>query len=495
MSVHQMLDNLGLPGNGADEAGLLHTRVALHNVNQLRDLLDIGLTPPQRAAHADALLNGISAPPGQDGVALMHRLIRHVVGSGTLSVSDHEQLTAALPIIASVTTQPTPTLLALPPSTANAAQTDRSGPTTLPDTTAASPTVSPTPRDSGNVASSQDGPAPAAPSEPSGSPNPGGPTAPTPTAAAPATPTAPIATPTGPALQVSTEWDVSTPDGSLRVIDLPNGIDLLDGGCIVARATPLHFACSTLTRIGAPPPGFGDFNIVGRPGGPAPTPPMPPGMIQAQTGAPGQCASNKAAGPGGQPGEPGRPGNPGTDGAPGNDGIASALATITITAGLNLDQASEKALTVATQAGPGGPGGHGGPGGQGQQGGNGGPGVTCGCTGNSGAIGGLGGKGGSGGRAGDGGNGVDAAGNIAVFLPTGAHTDMVRAMPSPAPAGQPGTPGAGGPGGWAGNNGPSGKGLWPTQTGPSGGPPGEAGGPGNPGKRTGAAAQITVTAP
>jgi hypothetical protein len=78
-------------------------------------------------------------------------------------------------------------------------------------------------------------------------------------------------------LQVNDVWDVSTPDGTLKVIDLPGGIELQDGGCIVARSTPLHFTCSSFTRTGGPPAGYsGDFNILGTTGAPVPAPPAPP---------------------------------------------------------------------------------------------------------------------------------------------------------------------------------------------------------------------------
>ena len=133
-------------------------------------------------------------------------------------------------------------------------------------------------------------------------------------------------------MQVNYVWDVSTPDGSLKVIDLPNGLELQNGGCIVARATPLHFTCSSLTRTGAPPAGYsGDFNILGQTGAPVATPPTPPAPGQAPNGAPGQCTSAGIAGEGGQPGAPGQQGTAGTAGSRGNDGIASAIATITIT--------------------------------------------------------------------------------------------------------------------------------------------------------------------
>ena len=105
MSVSQLLSSLGVQ-DGAASDGTLNTRINLHNVTQLRDLLDIGLSPEQRAQHADALLDGITAPADQPGVALQHRLVRHVVGNDELSQEDHAQLAPALPITAHVTTQP-----------------------------------------------------------------------------------------------------------------------------------------------------------------------------------------------------------------------------------------------------------------------------------------------------------------------------------------------------------------------------------------------------
>ena len=227
MSVSQVLSSLGVP-KAPPATARAHGN--LHNPAQLRDLLDIGLPPEQRAQHAAALLGGITAPPGQPGVSLAHRLIGHVVGNDELSDEDQAQLAQASPITAHVTAQP------------------------------------------------------------------------------------PAAAP----MQVNYVWDVSTPDGSLKVIDLPNGLELQDGGCIVARATPLQFSCSSLTRTGAPPAGYsGDFNIVGKPGAPVATPAPPPGRPGAD-GAPGECMSA---------GVPGRGGGNGAAGQQGTAGIAGRLAT------------------------------------------------------------------------------------------------------------------------------------------------------------------------
>ena len=184
-------------------------------------------------------------------------------------------------------------------------------------------------------------------------------------------------------------------------------------------------------------------------------------------------------------------GDAGIAGQPGNDGIASAIATITITGSLTLKGAKTPLLVVATQSGPGGTGGAGGPGGTGQQGGNGGNGATCDCTGNGGGAAGPGGKGGTGGQAGNGGNGVDAAGNIAVFVPKTVSTNLIQLLPSPAPPGQPGQPGPGGSGGPPGAPGSAGKNNPAGMTAGSG-PVGDPGGRGVPGTGTGAAAKLSL---
>jgi hypothetical protein len=420
VSVSEILSSLGVPegtaSDGTASDGTVQTRINLHNETQLKDLLDIGLSPEQRSQHAGALLDGITVPGGQPGVPLLHRLIRHVIGNDELSDEDRAQLAPALPITAHVITQ-TP--------------------------------VGPPPKGAGGAK-----PAP---------------------------------------MQVDYVWDVSTPDGSLKVIDLPNGIELLPGGCIVARSTPLHFSCTSLLREGSPPAGYGDFNILGATGAPVPTPPTPPPAAQAAAGAPGQCSSAGIAGEGGGPGSPGlQQGTAGAAGRVGSNGIASAIATISIRNSLAFRVAPKQQLVVATQPGPGGQGGDGGQGGPGQHGGNGGNGATCDCTGNNGGGAGAGGMGGTGGRAGDGGNGTAAAGNIAVLLPRGTSTSVVHAVSTPAPPGQPGNPGPGGPGGAAGQPGAAGKHSTAGATaGP--GPAGDPGAPGNAGTHTGAAAQVTVT--
>jgi hypothetical protein len=405
VSISQTLSSLGVPEGAGASNGTVQTRISLHNETQLKDLLDIGLSPQQRAQHAGALLDGITAPAGQPHVPLLHALIRHVVGNDELSAQDRAQLAPAFPITARVLTQ-----------------------------------------------------------QPAAAP-----------------------------MQVNDVWDVSTPDGTLKVIDLPNGIELQDGGCIVARSTPLHFTCSSFTRTGGPPAGYsGDFNILGTTGAPVPAPPVPQATpAQAPNGAPGECSSAGIAGDGGQAGAPGQPGAAGAAGLPGNNGIASAIATITITRRLTLTGATRPQLIVATQSGPGGDGGNGGQGGPGQQGGNGGNGALCGCTGSAGGGAGNGGQGGTGGPAGDGGNGTDAAGNIAVHVPKGVRASVVQPLPVPAPPGQPGNPGPGALGGAPGQPGAGGK--YNPGGSPAGpGSAGDPGAPGNPGTRAGTAAKVTV---
>ena len=48
---------------GTASDGTVDTSISLHNVTQLKDLVDLGLSPEQRAQHAGALLDGITAPP------------------------------------------------------------------------------------------------------------------------------------------------------------------------------------------------------------------------------------------------------------------------------------------------------------------------------------------------------------------------------------------------------------------------------------------------
>jgi hypothetical protein len=287
-------------------------------------------------------------------------------------------------------------------------------------------------------------------------------------------------------LTVSSRYDLSTPDGSPRTVTFTD-VTLAPGGYFVCQNTPLTFICSTLTRTGERGTNAPDFSILGLTGETPATPATPAGASRAADGGPGECSSAGIAGHGGGTGSPGAPGTPGTEGAPGNPGRPSMQATIKITDALNMDS-----LTVFTQSGPGGQGGNGGAGGPGQSGGNGGNGVTCDCTGNAGGPGGNGGAGGPGGRAGNGGNGVDAAGDIAIFVPSSDDVRKVSTSSAPAAPGGPGQPGPGGPSGAGGASSSGGKNNSGGSAGGTGSP-GAVGGQGVPGTVTGNSAQFTVT--
>jgi hypothetical protein len=286
-------------------------------------------------------------------------------------------------------------------------------------------------------------------------------------------------------ITVSSRYDLSTPDGSPRIVSFTDVI-LAQGGYFVCDSTPLSFTCTTLTRTGnSGATNIADFNILGKTGATPATPSTPGGATQAAAGYSGECSSAGIAGHGGGPGNPGAPGTPGTAGGPGGNGTASMPATITIQNTLTGN------ISVFSQSGPGAKGGNGGQGGPGQQGGNGGSGVTCDCTGNAGGQGGDGGHGGVGGAGGNGGSGVDAAGNVLFQVPTAADVSKVTSTTAPAPPGAPGTPGAGGIPGTGGTGGGGGKNNSGGSHGGTGAY-GASGAQGVPGTVTGRAAQIQV---
>jgi hypothetical protein len=286
-------------------------------------------------------------------------------------------------------------------------------------------------------------------------------------------------------ITVSSRYDLSTPDGSPRIVTFTDVI-LEQGGYFVCESTPLMFSCTTLTRDGnSGASNIADFNIIGKTGATPPTPPTPAGATQAAAGYTGECSSAGIAGHGGGPGNPGGPGTPGTPGGPGSPGMASMPTTITIQSTL------AGTLSVFSQSGAGGRGGNGGQGAPGQQGGNGGNGVTCDCTGNAGGQGGDGGTGGVGGAGGAGGNGVDTAGNVVVKVPVADDVSKVSTTIAPAPPGAPGTPGPGGAPGAGGTGGGGGKNNSGGSHGGTGAY-GASGAQGQPGALTGRAAQIQV---
>jgi hypothetical protein len=390
------ISNLEAHGVPVTAAGkLLRTTTVVHDVAQLRALLDHGFDEKGREAHYQALFGAISTPD-EAGAALSQRLAAHVVGNARLSEADKAHAAAAFPMTVNVIAAP---------------------------------------RDAGPVT-------------------------------------------------VSSRYDLSSTGGP-TIVSFTDVI-LEEGGYFVCEATSLSFTCDTLTRNGTSgTPGVADFNLVGKtPVTPA-TPPAPTAATQAAGGKAGECSSAGIAGNGGGNGNPGAPGQPGTAGTPGGAGVPSQAATITIKTTL------ANPISIFSASGGGGTGGSGGPGGTGQQGGNGGNGATCDCTGNGGGSGGDGGTGGTGGAAGNGGNATDAAGNIAVYVPTQADVQKVSFIPATASPGNPGQPGPGGAGGAGGSGGNAGK----NNSGGSAGGTGAHGATGaqaQPGITPGRAAQITV---
>ena len=344
MTTIDQLEAHGIPVTATANGGPVETKTVVHDVDQLRSLLDLGLDQQGRQAHHEALFNGIepaatggAAAAADGGAALSHRITARVVGNADLSDEDRAAIAPAFPLTAHVTAAPGP-------------------------------------------------------------------------------------------LTVRSRYDLSTPDGSVRIASFTD-VTLEQGGYFVCESTPLTFTCTTLTRNGNSGSSAADFNILGKTSATPPTPPTPAAASQAAPGTPGECSAAGVAGHGGLPGSSGAPGTPGTAGANGNPGTPSMPATITIQTALTVTEQ----LTIYSQSGPGGQGGNGGAGGPGQQGGNGGNGVTCDCTGNAGGQGGNGGRGGAGGAAGNGGNGVDAAGNVVIRVPSQADVAEVHYTTAAAP--------------------------------------------------------------
>ena len=282
MTTIDQLQAHGIPVTAPANGGPVETKTVVHDVDQLRSLLDLGLDQQGRQAHYEALFNGIepAATGGQaaaadGGAPLSQRIAAHVVGNADLSDEDRAAIAPVFPLTAHVTAAPGP-------------------------------------------------------------------------------------------ITVNSRYDLSTPDGSVRIVSFTD-VTLEQGGYFVCESTPLSFTCTTLTRIGTSGSSAADFNILGKTGATPATPPTPGAAGQAAPGAPGECSSAGIAGQGGGNGSSGAAGTPGTAGPNGNPGTPSMQATITIKNALT---ASE--LIVYSQSGPGGQGGIGGAGGLGQQGGNGG---------------------------------------------------------------------------------------------------------------------------
>jgi hypothetical protein len=64
-------------------------------------------------------------------------------------------------------------------------------------------------------------------------------------------------------ITVSSEYDLSTPDSSPRIVSFTD-VTLEQGGYFVCESTPLMFTCQTLTRNGSSGSSAADFNRQGR---------------------------------------------------------------------------------------------------------------------------------------------------------------------------------------------------------------------------------------
>ena len=243
-TIDQLAAN-GIPVTAPAGGGPVETKTVVHNVDQLRSLLDVGLDQQGRQAHYEALFNGIQpaatgaqATAADGGAPLSQRIAAHVVGNADLSDEDQAAIAPAFPLTAHVTAAPGP-------------------------------------------------------------------------------------------ITVNSRYDLSTPDGSVRIVSFTD-VTLEQGGYFVCESTPLTFTCKTLTRIGTSGSSAADFNILGKTGATPATPPTPAAAGQAAAGAPGECSSAGIAGRGGGNGNPGAAGTPGTAGTTGIPGTPSMQATITI---------------------------------------------------------------------------------------------------------------------------------------------------------------------
>lgn len=201
-TIDQLAAN-GIPVTAPANGGPVETKTVVHNVDQLRSLLDLGLDQQGRQAHYEALFNGIQpaatatqaavtgaqSTAADGGTLLSHRIAAHVVGNADLSDEDRAAIAPAFPLTAHVTAAPGP-------------------------------------------------------------------------------------------ITVSSKYDLSTPDGSVRIVSFTD-VTLEQGGYFVCESTPLSFTCVTLTRIGTSGSSAADFNILGKKGATPATPPTPAAPGQA----------------------------------------------------------------------------------------------------------------------------------------------------------------------------------------------------------------------
>lgn len=251
-------------------------------------------------------------------------------------------------------------------------------------------------------------------------------------------------------------------------------VTMNDGGCAIVNNSQLEYNMDHLIRNGAPPSGYGDFNIFGVDGskgqdvnGTGTNQP------KGENGPHGNCSSCGIADSPGGPGVPGLGGGHGPGGNRGYNGLPSKAASFTI----NFDIQVASKVVFLSKTGSGGQGGKGGTGGKGGDGGDGGNGAHCSAEGSVGGNAGNGNNGGHGGTGGQGGDGIDADGGIVIWASQKFWNKIGQVSINAVP-GKPGNRGTGGVKGIAGNYGIGG----PYNSNGSKGTDGSPGGVGDKGK-------------
>lgn len=106
MALIEQLKQLGVPVQPNSD-GVIDTSVLVYDVDQLKDLLDLGDAPDVRQEHHEALLAGID-PGGDLDDGLVRRVHAHVFGSAEISDEDRALAQAVFPLRVSVLAAPGP---------------------------------------------------------------------------------------------------------------------------------------------------------------------------------------------------------------------------------------------------------------------------------------------------------------------------------------------------------------------------------------------------
>ena len=106
--------DFGIPQGAVGGARPLDTTITIHTVDQLRDLLDVGLNDDARADHLDALYDGVQIPHEDGQPTLVHRVAQHVVGAQQLSAEDRAATEQAFPLQVKVLASPGPITINAP---------------------------------------------------------------------------------------------------------------------------------------------------------------------------------------------------------------------------------------------------------------------------------------------------------------------------------------------------------------------------------------------